>query len=152
MATIASSPTLQSTASSSLITKKITTEPTHVTANVGPLDPSFTPASDCTNLTLNGARIPTERGEEPILTLFWGAGGECAYQKRTIKSACLPSRYGTLYQAHTILYPVLSPGFACPTGHTPACTLVATTTSPVSSITSWNALGDGDTAIGCCPT
>lgn len=93
------------------------------TVNVGPLPTAFTPATHCA--------MPT------IRRLFSAAGPDgkdfteieliAAYTcdgKPFIKEGCLPSAYAVAYGVIGPMWPVLSPGNACPVGYGPSCTMV----------------------------
>lgn len=129
-----------------------------ITIAVGPLPTTFTPEKSCTELTLANRGNQQQLGQTTDQYVFQYAR-ECKESGAlALQANCLPSRYAAAFenmdpnQKEDVVYPVLSPGIACPVGYQPACTMVQSTSTARSGLSTWGLLSKGETAIGCCPT
>jgi hypothetical protein len=120
--------------------------------NVGPLTSTFTPASSCSNLHLHYIR-PSNSVDQA--SQVWLYGNQCLGLTKTVPSNCLPSDYVSIYNslgdAHDRTYPVMSPGYGCPVGYEPSCTMMQIPPATTGLTRAWRVLAQNETAIGCCP-
>ncbi|TWU72295.1 hypothetical protein ED733_003674 [Metarhizium rileyi] len=136
-----------------------------LTVNLGALTTTFTPADNCAVLTLVGY---FERAAEDYVTahVTWMRGITCSSYSTARKAitSCFPERWGPAYNnidtwaGPNAVYPVYSPGLACPKGYVTGCTMVPpnrdatnVVTSSAATVSKWGALAKGETAFGCCP-
>ena len=125
--------------------------PTAIRSSLGPLTTTFTPPQEC---TIWGAI-----GTSSSLYGLWNGEG-CVSSSILDTSTCWPAI------ASSVSVPrgaangrgFYSPGLACPSGHTAACTAAQLPNGVPSPILSGNSfdfqfpLEPGETAIGCCPS
>src|SRR4051794_12868376 len=119
-------------------------------ANLGPLTMVYTPPASCFTPWVRAYHnyYIANYGQ-----ICWTGEGPSYY----VAELCYPLLLGSTHNQQVNVIPIFSPGFSCPSGFTPACTVTrgASETSPLSTGTDytvqWSILDPGETAVNCCP-
>ncbi|KAJ4163361.1 hypothetical protein LMH87_005096 [Akanthomyces muscarius] len=146
------------------------------TANLGSLNPTFTPPSSCASLTVG--YVGHYKGPARIITFDYGHACD-ALSSRGLDPSCYPPRFAAAFnnlnenaEPSDNIYPVLSPASSCPAGYVSACGFTRLASSSTTSAASDDAdstalgvtanagfesmmgqlLGPTQTAVGCCPS